>query len=67
MTDYPHRVRDFVVRELPRFGGPLPPEQIAASLGLDLEQVKIILGRAGERRLSDRCHSHTLRARAFAI
>ena len=43
MTADHHRVRDFVVRELPRLGKPLSPELIAESLALSREQVKLIL------------------------
>jgi len=38
-----HRVRDFVVLELPRRGEPLSPEIIAESLSLQLERVVNIL------------------------
>ena len=38
-----HRVRDLVVRELPRYGRPIPPGWIAAQLGLPLERVTVIL------------------------
>jgi hypothetical protein len=43
MTDEHHRVRNFVVRELPRVGSPLTPEFIAKSLSLDIALVKAIL------------------------
>jgi hypothetical protein len=43
MTAEHHLVRDFVVREMPRFNRPLPPELIAAELGLPLERVCSIL------------------------
>lgn len=43
MTTDHHRVRDFVVRELPRFNCPLPPERIAAELQLPLERVIFVL------------------------
>ena len=43
MTADHHRVRDFVVREMPRFNRPLPPELIAAELHLPLERVIPIL------------------------
>ncbi|MBN1152339.1 MAG: hypothetical protein JXA58_03945 [Dehalococcoidia bacterium] len=43
MTADHHRVRDFVVRELPRVGRPLPPDLIAAALHLPLERVVAIL------------------------
>ena len=38
-----HRVRNFVVKELPRTGKPLPPSSIALSLDLPLERVNTIL------------------------
>ena len=38
-----HRVRDFVVLELPRRGTPLPPEVIADALDLPLERTRQIL------------------------
>ena len=43
MTDDHHRVRNFVVRELPRVASPLTPEFIAGSLTLPLAQVNVIL------------------------
>ncbi len=43
MTADHHRVRDFVVRELPHFNRPLPPELIAAELHLSLERVVFLL------------------------
>jgi hypothetical protein len=43
MTDDHHRVRDFVVLELPRLGVPLPPELIAEKLNLPLDRVTAIL------------------------
>jgi hypothetical protein len=43
MTADHHRVRDFVVREMPRIAKPIPPEIIAQSLNLDLAQVVPIL------------------------
>ncbi len=43
MTDEHHRVRNFVVRELPRTGSPLTPEFIAKSLKLSIARVKVIL------------------------
>jgi hypothetical protein len=43
MTTNHHRVRDFVVRELPRLGKPIPPKTIAQSLNMELEQVIPIL------------------------
>ncbi len=38
-----HRVRNFVVREIPRIGEPLSPELIAQSLKLSPAQTKAIL------------------------
>lgn len=38
-----HRVRYFVVRELPRVGAPLQPAEIARSLGLSGERLAAIL------------------------
>ena len=38
-----HRVRDFVVREIPRTGKPLPPETIAGTLGIPSARVQVIL------------------------
>jgi hypothetical protein len=38
-----HRVRDFVVTELPRAGAPLPPESIAEQLALSVSRVRSIL------------------------
>jgi hypothetical protein len=43
MTADHHRVRDFVVLELPRLGKPLSPKLITESLALPKEQVKLIL------------------------
>ncbi|MDP1992322.1 MAG: hypothetical protein Q8K00_15035 [Syntrophales bacterium] len=43
MTDEHHRVRNFVVRELPRVGSPLTPEFIAKSLSLTVAHVKVLL------------------------
>ena len=43
MTDTHHRVRNYVVREMPRAGEPLSPERIAAALGLALDDVLGIL------------------------
>ena len=43
MTPDHHRVRDFVVRELPRIGRPIPPETIAQSLNLPQDRVGSIL------------------------
>lgn len=39
MTPAHHRVRYFVVKELPRLGKPLPPEYLAQRLHLPLPQV----------------------------
>ncbi len=43
MTPDHHRIRDFVVTELPIMGRPLPPGLIAARLGLPLEKAVTIL------------------------
>ena len=43
MTGEHHRVRDFAVAELPRFGRALPPEHIAERTGLRLDRVEAIL------------------------
>lgn len=43
MTADQHRVRDFVVLELPRIIKPISPEMIAQSLNIELEQVVSIL------------------------
>ena len=43
MTPEHHRVRDFVVLELPRRGVPLTPEEIALGIGLPLSRVAEIL------------------------
>jgi len=38
-----HRVRDYVVRELPRAGRPLGPTAIAAAVDLPVERVRALL------------------------
>ena len=43
MTPDHHRVRYFAVRELPRYGAPLPAEFIAQQLHLSLARVNTIL------------------------
>ena len=43
MSEDHHKVRDFVVRELPRVGAPLTLESIAAALSLALPRVSSIL------------------------
>lgn len=43
MSEAHHRVRDYVVLELPRSGKPLTPERIAQELQLPLAQVVEIL------------------------
>ena len=43
MTEAHHHIRYFVVRELPRYGRPIPPSHIAQGLGLPGEQVANIL------------------------
>jgi hypothetical protein len=43
MTANHHKVRDFVVREMPRISKPISPERIAQDLNMELEQVVSIL------------------------
>ncbi len=43
MTADHHKVRDFVVREMPRIAKPIPPETIAERLHLELPRVISIL------------------------
>jgi hypothetical protein len=43
MTRDHHKVRDFVVRELPSQGRPLSPAQIAQGTGLPLQKVSAIV------------------------
>jgi hypothetical protein len=43
MSEEHHRVRNFVVKELPRVGTPLSPEFIAQELGMPFTQVTGIL------------------------
>ena len=43
MSEDHHRVRDFVVTELPRAGAPVPPESIAEELGLAIPLVESLL------------------------
>ena len=43
MTADHHRVRNFVVSELPKAGAPLPPELIASRLDLPVEGVVTLL------------------------
>ena len=43
MSEDHHRVRDFVVREMPRIGKPLSPTFIAESLAIPLPRVQIVL------------------------
>jgi len=43
MTTEHHKVRDFVVREMPRIAEPIPPQMIAQNLNMGLEQVVSIL------------------------
>jgi hypothetical protein len=49
MTRQHHLVRYFVVRNLPRIGQPIPPELIAAKLGLALPRVGAILTELEQR------------------
>jgi hypothetical protein len=41
--DEHRRVQHYCVRELPRVGEPLPPETIAAGVGLPVERVRALL------------------------
>ena len=43
MGEEHHRVRDFVVREIPRIGKPLSPALIAQELGLPVDRVLELL------------------------
>ena len=43
MTADHHKVRDFVVREIPRIAEPIPPERIAQDLGMEPSHVVSIL------------------------
>jgi hypothetical protein len=43
MTDDHHRVRDFVVREMPRMSEPITPQVISQSLNLEVSGVNSIL------------------------
>jgi hypothetical protein len=43
MTPDHHRIRNLVVRELPRIGAPLPPDWIAQQVNLPFEKVVAIL------------------------
>ena len=43
MTANHHRVRDFVVREMPRLAQPIPPEVIAHELNMEINQIISIL------------------------
>jgi hypothetical protein len=49
MTAAHHLVRNFVVRELPRLGQPMPPGFIAQNTALSLEQVTSILDELEQR------------------
>jgi hypothetical protein len=44
MSAEDHLIRNFVVRELPRVGKPLPPDSIAQNLNLPITRVETILG-----------------------
>ena len=43
MTADHHKIRDFVVREMPRIAKPIPPETIAQGLNMTPDQVVSIL------------------------
>jgi hypothetical protein len=49
MTPQHHLVRYFVVKHLPRFGRPIPPDLIATKLGLPLRRVDSILAKLEEK------------------
>jgi hypothetical protein len=49
MTRQHHLVRYFVVRTLPRFGRPIAPELIAATLKIPLPRVDVILAELEEK------------------
>ncbi len=49
MSEDHHRVRDFVVREIPAAGGPLSPELIAERLSLSAERTNSILDELEKR------------------
>ncbi len=49
MTRQHHLVRYFVVRHLPRMGGPIPPEMIAEKLHIPLRRVASILAELEEK------------------
>jgi len=49
MSEDHHRVRDFVVTEIPRAGEPLSPETIANALDLPLERVLVLLDELEEK------------------
>jgi hypothetical protein len=51
MTGDHHKIRDFVVREIPRFAEPIPPEMISQNLNMELELVITILDEL-ERKLT---------------
>ncbi len=43
MSAQHHQVRDFVVKEMPVLGKPIPPEWISERLDLPVKRVKVIL------------------------
>lgn len=43
MTSEHHKIRDYVVRQMPRISEPIPPERIASDLNLPLDTVVPIL------------------------
>ena len=43
LSDEKRRLHHFVVRELPRYGKPMPPEYISAELKIDMNRVVEIL------------------------
>ena len=43
MSDEHHKIRDFVVTELPRRGAPIAPEFVSETLGIPLARVRVVL------------------------
>ena len=49
MSDEHHRVRNYIVRELPRLGRPMRPSEISRALGLSMRSTDKILVDLEER------------------
>ena len=58
MTADHHKIRDFVVREMPRIAEPIPPERIAQDLNMELGKVVSILDEL-EKNLTFLYRDHT--------